>query len=270
MEGQRQMRLGRVCLVAALAAGCNGVAPDAGQEAVLIHKPWVFGHGGVNPSPVKAGQTWVAITTQAVYVAMVPQQHGIHFDDLMSSDGVPLDFDAVIRLQVTDSVSLISNFGERWFENNVQAEFANRVRQAVRKHGMNETAIQTNAVDAIDAEVSKAMVEYIAQAKLPLRLIDVTVGRANPPDSIKTQRIETAAQEQRANTERQRKLAEDQRKEAEQARAASDNAYRNALGMSSEQFIQLEAIHAQREICLKGGCTLIMGGSTPLVNVGTK
>ena len=85
-----------------------------------------------------------------------------------------------------DSVSLISNFGERWFENNVQAEFANRVRQAVRKHGMNETAIQTNAVDAIDSEVSKAMTDYIAQAKLPIRLIDVTVGRANPPDSIKT------------------------------------------------------------------------------------
>jgi regulator of protease activity HflC (stomatin/prohibitin superfamily) len=259
-----------MCLVAAMASGCHAVAPDAGHEAVLIHKPWVFGHGGVNPTPVKTGQTWVAVTTQAVHVTMVPQQHGIHFDDLMSSDGVPLDFDAVVRLQVTDSVSLIQNFGVRWFETNVQAEFANRVRQAVRKHGMNETAIQTNAVDAIDAEVSKAMVEYIAQAKLPLRLIDVTVGRANPPDSIKNQRIETAAQEQRANTEKQRKLAEDQRKEAEQARAASDNAYRNALGMSSEQFIQLEAIHAQREICLKGGCTLIMGGSTPLVNVGSR
>ena len=40
--------------------------------------------------------------------------------------------------------------------------------------------------------------------------------------------------------------------------------------MSSEQFIQFEAIHAQREICLKGGCTLIMGGSTPLVNVGSR
>jgi regulator of protease activity HflC (stomatin/prohibitin superfamily) len=264
------MRLAGICLVAALATGCHAVAPDAGHEAVLIHKPWVFGHGGVNPTPVKTGQTWVAITTQAVHVTMVPQQHGIHFDDLMSSDGVPLDFDAVVRLQVTDSVSLIQNFGVRWFETNVQAEFANRVRQAVRKHGMNETAIQTNAVDAIDAEVSKAMVEYIAQAKLPLRLIDVTVGRANPPDSIKNQRIETAAQEQRANTEKQRKLAEDQRKEAEQARAASDNAYRNALGMSSEQFIQLEAIHAQRDVCLKGGCTMIMGSGTPLLNIGGK
>jgi regulator of protease activity HflC (stomatin/prohibitin superfamily) len=264
------MRLASMCLVAVLAAACHGVVPNAGQEAVLIHKLWVFGHGGVNAAPVKAGRSWVAITTQAVYVDMVPQQHGIHFDDLMSSDGVPLDFDAVVRLQVTDSVRLISNFGVNWFENNVQAEFANRVRQAVRKHGMNETAIQTTAVDAIDAEVSKAMIDYLAQARLPLRLIDVTVGRANPPDSIKTQRVETAAQEQRANTERQRKLAEDQRKEAEQARAASDNAYRNALGMSSDQFIQLEAIHAQREICLKGGCTLIMGGSTPIVNVGGK
>jgi regulator of protease activity HflC (stomatin/prohibitin superfamily) len=257
-----------MCLVAALAAGCNSVAPNAGQEAVLIQKPWFFGHGGVDPTPVKAGRSWVAVTTQAVYVEMVPQQHGIHFDDLMSSDGVPLDFDAVIRLQVTDAVSLIANFGRQWFENNVQAEFANRVRQAVRKHGMNETAIQTNAVDAIDAEVSKAMVDYIAQAKLPISLIDVTVGRANPPDSIKNQRIETAAQEQRANTERQRKLAEDQRKEAEQARAASDNAYRNALGMSSEQFIQLEAIHAQRDVCVKGTCTMIMGSGTPLLNVG--
>jgi regulator of protease activity HflC (stomatin/prohibitin superfamily) len=201
---------------------------------------------------------------------VVPQQFTVHFEDLMSSDGVPLDFDAVVRLQVIDSVDLISNFGRQWFENNVQAEFSNRVRQAVRKHGMNETAIQTNAVDAIDAEVSKAMVDYIAQAKLPIRLIDVTVGRANPPDSIKSQRIETAAQEQRTNSEKQRKLAEDQRKEAEQARAASDNAYRNALGMSSEQFIQLEAIHAQRDVCLKGGCTMILGGGTPLVNVASK
>src|SRR4030095_1357435 len=162
-------------------------------------------------------------------------------------------------LQVTDSVSLITNFGERWFENNVQAEFANRVRQAVRKHGMNETAIQTTAVDAIDTEVSKAMEDYIAQAKLPLKLIDVTVGRANPPDSIKNQRIETAAQEQRANTEKQRKLAEDQRLQAELSRANADNAYRNQMSLSPEPFLRLRAIHMQRDVCTKGGCTFITG-----------
>ena len=73
-----------------------------------------------------------------------------------------------------------------------------------------------------------------------------------------------AAQQHQA----QRKLAEDARQEAEKSRAAADNAYRNALRMSSEQFLRLEAIHIQREVCLKGGCTFIMGGGTPLVNVG--
>ena len=73
----------------------------------------------------------------------------------------------------------------------------------------------------------------------------MTVGRANPPDAIKNQRIETAAQEQRANTEKQRKLAEDQRLQAELSRANADNAYRNQMSLSPEQFLRLEAIHMQ-------------------------
>jgi hypothetical protein len=43
----------------------------------------------------------------------------------------------------------------------------------------------------------------------------MTVGRANPPDSVKNQRIEAAAQQQRIQTETQRKLAEDSRLQAE-------------------------------------------------------
>ena len=55
--------------------------------------------------------------------------------------------------------------------------------------------------------------------QLPVRLITMTVGRAKLPDAIKSQRIETAAQEQRVQTEKQIKLAEDQRKAAEESRA---------------------------------------------------
>jgi regulator of protease activity HflC (stomatin/prohibitin superfamily) len=251
-------------------ASCHRVAPDAGQEAVLVKKPWIFGSGGVASQPVKTGLSWRALSTEAVYVVVVPQQHGIHFDDLMSSDGVPLDFDAVIRLQVIDTVRLISAFGAQWFENNVQAEFSNRVRQAVRKHGMNETAIQTTAVDAIDLEVSQAMEAYIKQANLPIKLIDVTVGRANPPDTVKNQRISTAEQEQRSNTERQRKLAEDARLMAESSRAAADNAYRNAMNLSPEQFLRLEKIHMQDRVCARGGCTFIDGDATPVINTGSR
>ena len=45
------------------AISCTRVAPDAGHEAVLIQKPWFFGHGGVLPEPVPSGATWVAWST---------------------------------------------------------------------------------------------------------------------------------------------------------------------------------------------------------------
>ncbi|MEK9154949.1 MAG: SPFH domain-containing protein [Patescibacteria group bacterium] len=244
------------------AVGVKAVTPGAGMEAVMIHKPILFGHGGVNQDPVRAGREYTFWTTEVWYIDMRPQQYTVHFEDLMSMDGVPLDFDAVIRLKITNSVDLVKSFGPDWYRNNVEAELRNRVRQAVRKHGMNETAIDTKAIDAIDKEVSEAMAEYLINAKLPLNLIDVTVGKANPPDSIKDQRVETATQQQRVLTEYQRKLAEDSRRAAEKSRAAADNAYREAMQLSPEQFLRLETIKMQEKVCDGGGnCTFVIGAS---------
>lgn len=252
-------------------SSCGFVSPDAGHEAVLIHKPIFFGHGGVDDSPVKSGRSVVWLTTQAVIVSMQPQQFSVHFDDLMSLDGVPLDFDGVIRLSIIDSVSLIKNFGPKWYESNIEAEFRNRVRQAVRKHGMNETAISTKAIEDIDREVSFAMTEYLKNANIPIKLIDVTVGKANPPDSIKHQRVETAAQQQRKLTEEQRKIAEDSRKEAETSRAIADNAYREAMKLTPNQFLQLENIKMMQNVCSGGKCTFLVGGNVdPVMDLAKK
>lgn len=246
----------------------DSAKPNAGEEIVLVHKPLIFGHGGVDPTPVRTGQQYVWFTTSQVKVDMQPQQMGVHFEDLMSSDGVPLDFDSVIRLQVVDSVRLVTEFGPKWYENNVLAEFRNRIRQEVRQHGMNETAIDNTAIDKIDHNLRTQMEATIKEANLPVRLMDVTVGKANPPDSIKDQRVQTAAEQQRIKTEEQRKLAEDSRKAAEVSRAEADNAYRNAMGMSPELFVSLENIKMQREVCKQGGaCTFIVGsGVEPVIN----
>ena len=36
---------------------CHSVSPDADEEAVLIYKPWFFGHGGVDNNAVESGLT---------------------------------------------------------------------------------------------------------------------------------------------------------------------------------------------------------------------
>ena len=251
-------------LFASCMVGCSTYSPDAGHEVVLVDKPWFFGHGGIESESVKTGRTYTALSTEGIDVYMQPQKLESELPDTMTQDGVPITFHAIMVLQVVDSVSLIKNFGPDWYKNNMEEPFKTMIRQAVRKRGMNETAISTTALDAIDAEIRDQLIAFIKDKKLPVQLLTMTVGKANPPDAIKNQRIETATQEQRIQTEKQTKLAEDQRQQAEQSRANADNAYREAMHLSPEQFIQLETIKMQREVCGgngKAGCTFIQNGS---------
>jgi hypothetical protein len=112
-------------------------------------------------SDLSGGRTWAAFTTEGVDVYMQPKKYETEMHDTMTSDGVPISFHAIVVLQVSDSVSLIKNFGPNWYENNLEEQFKTMVRQAVRKRGMNETAISTTALDAIDAEIRDALLALI-------------------------------------------------------------------------------------------------------------
>lgn len=252
---------------AMLALGCSGVAPDAGHEAVLVKKPLLFGHGGVDETPVKSGLTYVAWSTKAIDVVMQPQTYHLNIDDMMSSDGVPLDFTATIRLRINSSVRMVTDFGADWYKTNVEQPFFTAIRDSVKRRGMNEVAISSSAADEIDNEVTKTMIAYLKEKNIPADLIDVTVGKANPPDAVKNQRVETAHQEQRINTEKQTTLAENQRKSAEQARAEADNAYRVAMQLDPGQFLQLESIKAMRDVCGTGKCTIYTTGVLPTFGI---
>ena len=264
-----------VIVVAVGAAACRTVTPDAGHEAVLVRKPLIFGSGGVDATPVKTGLKYVAFTTSAVDVNMQPMRIDSEFTDLMTSDGVPIDFHAVITMQVIDSVKLVRDFGADrtgpvpgfWLRN-LDQPFRTAVRDSVKAHGMNEMAIQATAAEAVDRVVTEHLLQIIKDTGVPVRILDVSLGRANPPDAILHQRVETAAQEQRINTEKQKRLAEDQRKLAEESRAAADQAYNQKMGLNTEQYVALQAIQMQRDVCTKGGCTFLFGGNaTPLINL---
>jgi hypothetical protein len=261
-------------------AGCSTAAPNAGHEAVWMEKPLLFGHGGVDQTPVTAGREYGAITSEAIDVDMLPQRVDMEFDDMMTSSGVPVSFHVVATFKVTDPVRLVSGFGadrdERgswgFWTRNLDQPMSNAVRDAVKKRDMQEMAISQTAADAVGQEVNAAGVHIVQQLGLPITFTAINVGRVNPPDAIKNQRIETAAQEQRAITEQQTKLAEDQRKAAEQSRAAADNAYREAMQLSPDQFLQLERIKMQRDVCAHGTtCTFFIGGgASPVIDVARK
>jgi regulator of protease activity HflC (stomatin/prohibitin superfamily) len=220
------------------------------------------------------------MTSDAIDVDMLPQRVDMEFDDMMTSSGVPVSFHVVATFRVTDPVKLVSQFGadrdeKNWgfWTRNLDQPMSNAVRDAVKKRDMQEMAISQTAADAVGQEVNAAAINIVQKLGVPIVFTAVNVGRVNPPDAIKNQRIETAAQEQRAITMQQTKLAEDQRKAAEQSRASADNAYREAMQLSPDQFLQLERIKMQIEVCGHQGsnCTFFIGGNvTPVNDVGRK
>jgi len=264
-----------IAVLAVALVGCTSAAPDAGQEGVIVRKPWFFGHGGVDPNPIHTGQSWFAASTSVILVDTRPKQQEFTFDDLFTLDGVPLDFHAAIQYRITDSVALVRDFGADdspegmgFFKRTLEQPFRMLVRDAVKKHGLNEMAINVSAAQSVDDEVTARFKEAIERTKAPIMLLGVTLGRASPPDAIKHQRIATAEQEQRQKTEQQAKLAEDQRKAHEESRAAADNAYREAMHLSPEQYLQLQQINMLHNVCGGGKCTFLLGsGAVPTLNV---
>jgi regulator of protease activity HflC (stomatin/prohibitin superfamily) len=266
----------KLLIVAAAIAStaCGYVSPDAGEQAVLVRKPWFFGSGGVDASPVTTGSKVVATSTDAVYVPITPLAFDIGFDNMMPKDGIPLDFHTTVRMQITDTPALVKDWnggdenekGEpshAWFWSNISPVYSNLVRQDVKNFTMQQLAFEGSAIDQIDGHVTAQLQEFIRKNKMPVRLLSVTVGRAIPPQEILDQRTETAEQNQRLQTELAKQKAEEARKGAELARAQADDAYRLGMQWTPEQLIETKRIAALQEACSHGTC--IIGSTNGLI-----
>lgn len=243
-------------LVGVIFASCTSVTPDYGQEAVLIHKPWIFGHGGVDATPVETGLAYTWPSTDYVIVNMLPQKYDETLDDVTSNDNTLLDFNTQIQLQVKDNKSavLVANYGLNWYDNVVRERYRNTVRNYISKYGPFDLMSNREVLDSINQMVKDDIIAHIAlvsekSGELPVDVIDVLVGRAIPNDKQKEEMNLTAAATQAKRTEESRREMLIAKEAAERQRAIADKAYQMELGLTTDQFIQLRAwdIISQKE-----------------------
>ena len=228
-------------------SSCYRVTPDAGQEAVLIHKPYFIGKDGVDKDPVSTGSQWVWWSTDNVYVSMVPQKYDENLEDVTSNDNTLLDFNTQIQLQVKEGQSpiLIENYGQNWYTNLIQETYRNTVRSYISRYNPFDLMSNREVLDSINIMVKKDMENHITKLSLsrnlPIDVINVIVGRAIPNGPQKEEMDRTAAANQAKRTEESRREMLIAREAAERQRAIADKAYQRELGLSTDQFIQLRA-----------------------------
>jgi len=247
-----------------MTTGCIMPAIDAGHEGVLVHKPIFFGHGGVDPVPAPTGRILAALTTEVIDVDIRPTQYSEHFD-IISSENAPVSFDAFFIANVVEgrSPELIARFGPNWYTNNIKEAFRTIVREEVQKYALFElttkSATRVKLQDAIDHEVRTRIIE---KQNVPVRLNRVVVGGILPPKGVLEQTAQTIIQEQRRITMVEFQKAEEMREKAERQRGIADRAYRESLGLTAPEFVDLRRIEVQKEIVShapNSNLTIIMG-----------
>ncbi len=229
-------------------ASCTVVAPEAGEEGVKVHKPWVFGSGGVDMTPVETGLEYTWLSTDYVIVNMLPQAYDEDLDDATSNDNTLLDFNTQIQLQVKDNMSpvLVKNYGVNWYNSVIKEVYRNTVRGYISKYGPFDLMSNREVLDSINLFVKNDIQNYIKvlsskQGELPIDVVNVVVGRAIPNERQKAEMDATAAATQAKRTEESRRDMLVAREAAERQRAIADKAYQEELGLTTDQFIQLRA-----------------------------
>ncbi len=265
----RVFRIGLVFSMVITSVGCVGI--DAGHEGVLVEQPFFFGHGGVDPVPTKTGRLIVAPTTKVIKVDIRPIQYSEHFD-IISAENAPVSFDAFLIANVVEgrSPELISLYGPDWYQHNVKEAFRTFVREEVQKYPLfqltTDPTTRAKLQDAIAREIQTTLIE---KQGIPVRLNRVVVGSILPPKGVVEQTTQTIIQEQRKITMVEFQKAEEAREKAEMQRGIADRAYREALGLTAPEFVDLRRIEVQKEIVQHSptALTVIMGLERVGINI---
>ena len=244
-----------------MGVGC--VAIEAGHEGVLVEQPFFFGHGGVDPVPAKTGRVGISPTTKVIDVDIRPIQYSEHFD-IISAENAPVSFDAFLIANVIEgrSPELISKYGPNWYANNAKEAFRTFVREEVQRYPLFQlTTDPTTRQKLQDAIAKEVQTKLIEKQGIPVRLNRVVVGSILPPKGVVEQTTQTIIQEQRKITMVEFQKAEESREKAERQRGIADRAYRESLGLTAVEFVDLRRIEVQKEIVQHSpaALTVIMG-----------
>jgi SPFH domain / Band 7 family len=237
-----------------LIASFRSINTDPGFESVIIDKPYIFGSNQIRKMPLTSGRQYVWFSTDVVKIETRPVQHEEKFDDMTTSDNIYVDFNAYIRTSIKSGGSpyLLEHFGLDYFRNNIQQTFRTYVRDQVSLYDMTSLTTRSEAISKAQKSVMDKMLEYIALKKLPVIIEEINFGKILPNENVLAELNRTAEQQQRVQTENNKASAETARKSAETKRAEADNAYKNSLGLSSEQYIALKQFEAMVDASKNG------------------
>ena len=246
----RKLNILLMLILSTFLLSCSTMGIDGGEELVIVKKPWFFGSSGVVDTPDTEGRSYLAWSTSGVRYDVKPLKYEEVFDDVMTYDNNPVDFSAYIILQIENGTTpyIHSNFGINWYDNNIEDQYRAMVRNACSKYPMFVLSTNRKIVDSLENVIRLDMENYITKLGLPVKTIQVIIGKVSPPKEVLDETVKTAAAIQSIKTQESRVLAEKAREFADLAKSNADQAYlTNFKGMTINQYLILRQLEIEKE-----------------------
>jgi regulator of protease activity HflC (stomatin/prohibitin superfamily) len=124
---------------------------------------------------------------------------------------------------------------------------------------------------ALQHEIFQNIKTYVDSIKLPIEIMQVSIGAITPPAEVLTETKNTAAQNQSKLTQASRADAELARKQAEINKAIADKAYQTQMNMTTDEYLKLRQLEIEKEkvelIKDNKNMCIIFGSSNPVVSL---
>ncbi len=243
---------------------CSTIDVQEGTKGVLVKRPYIFGSDGVET--LEPGRHVIAWSSTVVPVDVKPDRKTEKFDDLNTKDNVPVDFDISFTLQNNPSEvgKLYSNFGLDYYVKTLEQELRNITRDKCKTYDMTPLTNDAKISLEINNYVKEEGNKIIKSLGIPVTLIAANMGLVNPPKAVIDERSNTAAAKQREQTINQETINQGKRLNSETARAKADRAYQDALGLSTNEYIQLQSLKVKEIGYNKASSVTIIEGDVSL------
>jgi len=262
-----------IAIILASLTSCYRVQPDPGTESVLVYKPLIFGHGGVDKTPVAAGATWCVWTTDSKSFEITPITITEDFVNMIPSDNTPVSFSAYLKVQIISgrTPELYEHFSEDWYKHSLQASFRTMVRDKACAFKMFDLASKREISAKLEQDIYTDIKAYASKLNIPIEIQQVSIGAITPPEQVLTETKLTAAQNQSILTQNARADAELARKQAEVNKAIADKAYKTEMGMTIDEYLSLRHLEIEKEkvelIKDNKNISIIFGNASPVYSV---
>ena len=275
-------KLSVVALVAMTLASCSLAKVEGDEVGVFVKKPWFFGSGGVEVTPLLEGSEWMVASTDLIVYKSVIEKYSETFDDIASDDGTPLDMTAHVFIRVIPEKAPIlhKNYGQDWYDNNIKEVFRERVRNFISTYNMRSLISEREIYDTVKVDIMKDLkgyVDFCSQRKeFPIEITNVIVDKAKPNEGVLEELNNTAIYMQQSQTESMKQEMQKQRDKTEYLRAIADKRYQQTMNLSADQFIKLKAldVELQKIDMVKNkpnvNIDVMMGSSVPMWDIKQK